>query len=170
MIFIRNSILAWTLAAAVLAAPALRAADTPADVLKACQTAVDKLAADCCDDLAKRAARAEEKLAKHFEKKLCQVAARERKTMLSLIKKDYDRCVRRLTKISEEHFDALEDATHDLDPELEQEFFDQLEKIVLAGLDALNTCKDAADKRVNDAYTKGAADAGCDDDDDDGEN
>lgn len=153
---------AWALTAlALLAAPFTRAADLPADILKECQAAVDKLVKDCCDDVGKRAAKAEEKLAKHFEKKLCQTAARERKTMLSLIRKDYQSCEKRLSKISDKCFDALDDATDD--PELEQQLFDELEKIVLGGLDGIIACRDAAVKRVEDAYTSGAAEAGCDD-------
>lgn len=161
IVLLRSSTLAVFLVAGlapgILAAPAGDAATILAD----CEKSLNKKLEDCCEDFGERADRGVKNIDKELKAGKCTTAKRKRDTSLNLISSDMDKCVPKLAELREK-CGPDPDMTLD-DPEGFADAEEKVSELLKSVAEKLNDCYDTERKRIEDAYTTGAADAGCDD-------
>lgn len=162
IVIFRASALAVMLMAGL--APGLQATP-PGDaamILADCEKALNKKLADCCEDFGERADRGVKNIETELKAGKCGSARKKRDTSLNLISKDEHNCILKLGELGAKCGADLDKAIDD--PEELAAAHKQREELLQGVAETLTDCYGKERKRIRDAYSTGAAEAGCDDD------
>jgi hypothetical protein len=137
-------------------------ADDAATILDNCEKRLDKKLEDCCEDFGERADRGVRNIEKDLKDGKCNSARKKRDTSLKLIGDDSEKCILKLGELGAKCGDELAKAIQD--PEELAEAQEKVRDLLKDIAKKLTDCYDTERNRIHDAYTTGAAEAGCDDD------
>jgi hypothetical protein len=141
----------------ILAAPK----DDAATILADCKETLDKKLEDCCEDFGERADRGVKNIEKDLKDGKCSSARKKRDTSLNLIGNDFDQCTLKLAELGGKCNEKLDKAIED--PEALAEAKEKVNAWLKDIAIELTDCYEKERNRISDAYTNGAAEAGCDD-------
>jgi hypothetical protein len=145
-------------------APGIPAApkDDSATILADCEATLDKKLKDCCEDFGERADRGVKNIEKDLKDLKCSPARKKRNTSLNLIGNDFDDCTLKLAELGGKCDEKLDKALKE-DPEALAEAKEKVNALLKNIAIELTDCYEKERSRISDAYTTGAAEAGCDD-------